>query len=473
MISSQLTEALYSFTKEEFREFGKFINSPFFNNRSEVIRFYNALKEFFPGFDSKQFTKENLFSFVYPSRKYSDVLMRKLVSLMTKSAMDYIVIKGFRKDELDYNVKLFYNLYERKMPYAVEKKAKLVEKLLNNSKHTYEYYEAKSKYTSWLTAYSLNRNESATIPKYQKELDDLIETFLAGMLINYNRLITFSKMYNVKYDLKFFEEVMNFLNKHDYRDSALISLYHNLILLSKSEDAKYFTRLRKYWIKFEDKLTDLEHYIIYVALYNYCINRKNKGESSYSRIQFEITKNYFSKKKIPEEIGYIQSNMFAAVVINAAALKEFKWVTEFIKNYSSFLDPHTAGESLNYAHSVIEFEKGSFERSLKYLSVINPERIVRKIRVKNIAIMNFYELNYPDELESALDAYRHFLTRKTEINPSNLLMSRNFLKFVTGLNKLRSNYSKDGAWTLLKAAEKSPYFFHKDWVLEKINELKK
>jgi len=44
MENSQLTEALQTLSKEEFREFGKFLRSPFFNNRSEVIRLYEFLK---------------------------------------------------------------------------------------------------------------------------------------------------------------------------------------------------------------------------------------------------------------------------------------------------------------------------------------------------------------------------------------------------------------------------------------------
>lgn len=471
MISSQVIEALKSFTKEELREFGKFLNSPFFNNRNEVVRFYNVLKRFYPKFDSEQLTKQYIFGNVYPDKKYNDVLMRKLVSLTANLAMDYIVINRFKKDELDYNVNLISTLFEKKMHNALEKKSRHVEKLLNNSKHTYQYYEAKSKYTSWITAHRLNKNESATIPKYQKELDDLVESFLAGMLINYNRLITFSKMYNVKYDMKFFEEVMDFLNTHDYKDSTLITLYHNLVLLLKKEDESYFFQLRKYWNKFENKLTELEHHIIFVALNNYCINKKIKGFGNYNKIQFEITKKYFGRKKLPKEIGHIQSNLFSSAITNAAVLKEFKWISEFTKNYKSFLDPLTAEETIYYAYSVVEFEKGCFEKSLKHLSVINPERIIRKIKIKNIAIMNFYELNYTDELESALDAYRHFLKRKKEINPVNLLMSKYFLRFVSGLSKLRSNYTKDGAWSLLKAAEKAPYFIHKEWVLKKINEL--
>jgi hypothetical protein len=471
MEKSQLTEILRSFTKAEFREFGKFVRSPYHNNRAEVVRFYDSVRKYYPFFKSKSFNAERVFSEVYPQKKYSNVIMRKLISLVTAQAMDFYAITTFKANKLDYNVKLVSTLYERNLPVIFEKKSKNMERLLHNSKHTVEYYEAKFQFTSWLTAHLINKNESATVPKYQNELDDFIEYFLIVVLMKYHRLRTFSNMYNVKYDFKLYDKVIEFLDKHDYKDSTLVSLYHNLVMLSDTEEEKYFLELLKFWEKFEDKLTDMLQHIIYVTLYNHCINRKQKGEVKYQKLQFDITKKYFKKNIFPKDVGYIQPNLFAAAVQNAAKLKEFDWISGFINNYKERLDPETAEETTNYSFAIVEFEKGGYEISLKYLSTIQPERLNRKISVKNLLIRIYYELGYTEEVIQAIDSYRHFLHREKNITPKYLEMNTHFLNFVSELNKLRINKDADDVRLLRKKVEKTPYFNLKEWILDKAGEL--
>ncbi|NOS84668.1 MAG: hypothetical protein HOP31_05965 [Ignavibacteria bacterium] len=473
MEKSQLAEALRSLNKDEFREFGKFVRSPYHNNRSEVIRFYDAVKKYYPSLESKGLESRKIFSAVYPGKKYSDVTMRKVISLTTNLVMEYIAVSGFRKYELEYNIKLLSELFERNLSSLFDKKAKSMEALLNKSKHTVEYYEAKSKYTSWLTEHLNNKSESATVPKYQNELDDFVEYFLIVLLMKYHRLRTMSKMYNAKYDFKLYKEVIEFLSKHDYKGSTLVSLYHNLAMLSSTEEEKYFIALMEFWDRSEDKLNDLMQHIIYVALYNHCINRKQKGEAEYHKLQFSITKKYFEKNIFPKDVGFIQQNLFEAVVQNAAKLKEFEWVTGFIKNYKSRLDPQTAEETIDYSFALIEFEKGNYEKSLKYLSTIQTERIMKKMGVKNLLIRIYFELGYTEELIQAIDSYRHYLHREKNITPQKLEMTTNFLNFVSELIKLGINITPENIFLIQKKVEKVPYFNLKEWVLEKTDELLK
>src|SRR5688572_27860837 len=56
--------------KDELKEFGKFVYSPFHNNRAEVCRFFDEIKIFHPEFSGKDFTKEVVFQKLYPKDKY-------------------------------------------------------------------------------------------------------------------------------------------------------------------------------------------------------------------------------------------------------------------------------------------------------------------------------------------------------------------------------------------------------------------
>src|SRR5258706_14034499 len=77
---------LKTFTGDEMREFGKFVNSPFHNNRSEVRRYFSEIKRFYPSFQQSNFSKEEIFSRIHPDKKYRDDVIRRLSSNLFRLA---------------------------------------------------------------------------------------------------------------------------------------------------------------------------------------------------------------------------------------------------------------------------------------------------------------------------------------------------------------------------------------------------
>src|SRR5437773_7442006 len=101
--NSSLVQILKSLTVEEMREFDKFVHSPFHNNRSEVTRFFDEIKKYYPDFENKDFSKEKVYSKLYPGKKYRDDVVRRLTSNLFKAGEDYCSYKMYRKDPMDYN----------------------------------------------------------------------------------------------------------------------------------------------------------------------------------------------------------------------------------------------------------------------------------------------------------------------------------------------------------------------------------
>ncbi|HRB01038.1 MAG TPA: hypothetical protein PK294_11430 [Ignavibacteria bacterium] len=141
MENSQLIESLRTLDKNEIKEFGKFIRSPYFNNRSEVIRFFNYIKKFFPEFKSNELKEEIIFKNVYPDKKYSSVMTRKLISLTLNLLLDFLTIEDFKENKNDYNVKMLDMLRKRKLPALFQKRSRITGKNLDISTLDIYYYE--------------------------------------------------------------------------------------------------------------------------------------------------------------------------------------------------------------------------------------------------------------------------------------------------------------------------------------------
>ena len=466
LINSQLIEALGSLDKNEFREFGKFVNSPFFNNRSEVIRFFGAIKKFYPDFRANKINDELIFKLVYPTKKFNPVLLRKLVSLLSNYLLDFFAISKFQSGRIEYNVKLVDCLRERKLNKLFEKKLRSVEDLFKTSTHTFGYYEYKFNLTTIKNGYYLHTNEGEMINGFQKEIDDFSEYFLSVMLLLYVRLSEWSKARSISFDLKFYNEVMQHMEKHDYSKVPLVNLYYNMLKLLETEEEKYFFELQKGRIKFEKFISSADEYNIAITMMQYCYKKVQKGDSNFRRKQFEVVNIVLDKNMIPP--GNIEPYFFINSIRNAAIIKEFDWCCNFIEKYESRLNKDRLNETLYFSNALIAFYKSKYEDALKHISAFNTERSTLKTEFRNIQLVIYYELNYNDELFSLIDSYRHFLNRDKDIAEKTRELSLEFIRIVSKLVSYSQDEDVESAVLLKNEVLKYPYFNFKEWFLSKL-----
>src|SRR2546428_7800051 len=91
MVKSKAIDIIRTFTPVEFKEFGKFVRSPYFNENRKLAELHGLLKRYYPDFSRKSFTKENLYVKLFGGRKYNDGTMRKLLSGMHILAERYMI----------------------------------------------------------------------------------------------------------------------------------------------------------------------------------------------------------------------------------------------------------------------------------------------------------------------------------------------------------------------------------------------
>lgn len=469
MKNSQIYNALRSLTQNEFHEFGKFINSPYFNNRSEVIRFYDAVKKHYPDFNIKKVNEEMIFSKIYPKKIFNDVLLRKVFSLTTNLVADFLAISSFKENELEYNVKIADKLREKKLSVMFEKRSKIIESLFDTFPHTFAYYESKFNFTTLKNGYFLHTDEGKMIKGFQKEIDDFMEYFLSVSLLLYIRLSEWSKARSIKFDLKFYDEVLNHIKKYDYNNNPLINLYYNMLMLLNTEEEKYFYELQQGRKNFENKLSPGDDYNAVITLMQYCYKKVQKGDSDFRRRQFEMVNIVLDKNMLPP--GNIEPYFFINSVRNAAFIREFEWCTNFIEKYKSQLNKERLSETVSFSNALLEFYKGNYDTALNCISAFNTERSTIKTEFRNIQLIIYYELNFTDMLYSLIDSYKHFLSRDKDIAEKTKEMCSDFIKMFVKLEKIKHDENSEAAILLKNEVEKKPYFNMKEWFFLKLDEI--
>ena len=97
MLSSSLTDILRSFSKKEIKEFGLFVESPYYNTSEATTKLYYEIIKFYPAFSSRNYDKEYLFSKVYPGGILKEDLLRKLLSNLIKLTNEFLKQESVKK----------------------------------------------------------------------------------------------------------------------------------------------------------------------------------------------------------------------------------------------------------------------------------------------------------------------------------------------------------------------------------------
>jgi hypothetical protein len=126
----------------------------------------------------------------------------------------------------------------------------------------------------------------------------------------------------------------------------------------------------------------------------------------------------------------------------------------------------------------ISYRKKEFDKALEYFSKTNFKLYLMKVMVKSYSLRIFYEQGMTEQVISSIDTFRHYLKSETLIAEDQKTAHYEFLKLISELQdlKLEGINKKNSAeiGLLKKRIDKmsSNPLGAKNWLIEKINELK-
>ncbi len=124
MNKSILIEQLCKFSTKEVKEFGDFVNSPFFNKNQSVIRLFEYLRKLYPDFDEEKLDKEYAYENIFPNTQYNDGFMRTIMFNLSNLAESFLAYQGFKSKKFAERRYLLHELNERDLNRQIEKNMK-------------------------------------------------------------------------------------------------------------------------------------------------------------------------------------------------------------------------------------------------------------------------------------------------------------------------------------------------------------
>ncbi|HMS65746.1 MAG TPA: hypothetical protein PKD83_10905 [Ignavibacteria bacterium] len=84
MLNTSLLEILRTFDKAELKRFEDFVQSPYFNKKTIIIKLFKNLKKYAPDFKKDNLKREIVWKSLYPEKEFNYGVMKNLIYDLTQ-----------------------------------------------------------------------------------------------------------------------------------------------------------------------------------------------------------------------------------------------------------------------------------------------------------------------------------------------------------------------------------------------------
>jgi len=447
--NSKLIKLIKSLDQYEIRQFRDFLNSPSFNKRKSLPVLFDELKKYYPDFDDIGSKEKQLYSKVYPGESFDYFKLKNAYSDLFNLGKEFLSFLKFKKDNQTKEKYLLEELRLRRLNKIFEQELKSAMKEMKKNYVIDEYYlnhQIILTYEKMSYLIALRPNENI---HYQQEMLELFLTYaLIKILKSYNVMLHEMKQNNCSFDMYMFDEIMQFLDKKKF-DNPTLEVYYDIINLERNNTDDNFFILKETAEKNIEKLSDYDKYMVFLHLNSFCMNEYNlKCRTDLMNEHFRLIKEKDGWDNIPgKKILYPD---FLNEVKIAARAGEIEWAESYIEK-NKYILVEGKEDTLNFCNGLIEYKKGNHDKALELLAKTNFPNFILKLQVKILELQIFYEMEYFDQVVSAIDNFRHYVKREDTIKADFKKMFTEFLNITGGMIKFKTgSYGKDKNYYLNK-----------------------
>jgi hypothetical protein len=460
MQNSQLVQLLQAFSPQEKKEIRRFLNSPYFNTRTDTLRLFEY------GCTTKNWDKEAVKSAVFGQPTTSDEQLRLLMTYLMRLLETWIAQKEFDENTTQQNLLLASGLRKRGLTTAFERQKKWLEKHLGQQPlRDVTFYDA-----HYHLHWEMHQLVSSTKPTYTEHLEKASVAADIAYIAQKMRIICLSAAQQEVYSSDFYaaweKEVVAFAEQYFAEQEVVVAIYlHCYKMLRQPHEEVHFQRFKTMLLDSLRLFAPDENKGFFVWAINYCVKRLNQGQKHYFK---EVTDLYKSglEQGILLENGEISTYTYYNVVVAGLQTQDLEWVNFFIYQYKNQLPKQHRDSAFSFCLARLEYTQKNFGAVLELLQKVNYRDTLVNLAAKTLLLKTWFELQEYEALQSHLDAMRNFIHRKKVLgyHRTNYLNIIKYTDKILNLNKL----DKSEQQKLRESIQKEENLTEREWLLEKL-----
>ncbi|MBN8583938.1 MAG: hypothetical protein J0M37_02495 [Ignavibacteria bacterium] len=482
MKETKLFKLLHTFSLKEIKELELFVNSPFFTSgknysTEKVVKLMNIITGLYP-FDERNFPgKEQIYSLLYPGKKYNDPVLRNLFSNLYGLAEEYLKIKRFKENSFEGEHYLLIEFFERRLNKEFEKQTGRNYSILKERIHSPEYFYDKHRTDDYNHHY-LSGSEGFKYNETQEMINSFHMFYISRVMQLFLLAVNLENMINFRFTLPLYEEVLKHINESPslFEENKLILIYYNLVLMLRTKEEKFYYSLKELFSRNYSVLETVDRNNLFICLGNYCLDKISQGDEKFHLEKFDNDCAYLSSGLIYRKQSFNVS-LFLGIAMNAVKLRKFEWTENFLKENISRVSADSKLFCENYISAEILYAQKNYGEALKKLAVISTDFPYHKQMMRNLTAKIYFDLNYFDETESVINSSLKFLKGDFGQQEDVKKDMKLFLKYLGLLLKIKQQLKEKNkaGFTELSLLKKElasiQHFRNKDWLNEAIGKL--
>jgi len=485
MQNTSFIEIMRVLDKEELKRFDAFLNSPYFNTRSHVIKLFAVIKKYAPDFSDSALDKEEIWKKISPGKKYNYGIFKNIIYDITKLAERFLETEGLIENDQQRMKNLLKKLGDRHLENIFMNKYNSFEKNYFKSSKFYNEY-----YSNYLDLKESRFLMQAFDPKLRSKListdisEMLIFDFIAKFSVNYNNMYIEKTEYNEQPENDFIKMFSDKVFKDAEIEEYVVKLssgsnrnYKVMLVFFKMMKSYLNPQNIEYYFDFKNILFEYDKYIseaalrrLYASLGSALDNCTATQKLNKNRELFEIISHLAGKNIFLSENGKVIPTLYLLAVKLSGYLKEEVFLEKLIKEYLPKLDPELKDNFNIYSLAFLHFSRNEFDKALEYTNRISIDTFQMKYFLRNLQFIISYEKDDYDMFQYLSDSHRHFLSKNKSVSVSYKESNLKFLNYTNSIFKLKESKDKKEI-DFMKNAVLNDSVVNKQWLLEKIDEL--
>lgn len=459
MEQTPLVKTIQSLKPAEARDFRKFLQSPFFNHRTDVLQLFDYIlsktmeqKEVDAGSRavksppdwSKSAAHDHLF-FNEKSKKaatapdFDDGAVRHVMSFLFLQLKNWLAYSEWAEDENDVNLAICRALKKRGLDPVFEKELKSsLRSLASTAERStgFLFLEYQFALENW--EYSRKNNRSGI--ETPSVMGDAFGAYVAATVLRQGcAALSRQAISSSAFELPFLEETVARIEKGGFAGSMLVQLYYRgFMALKKPDDLDNFRALSKLLNEQLSVLSQSEMHEIWMLALNFCIKKLNSGERSFMQEAFELYRTGLERRIMMED-GVLTKYTWKNVLKLGLAVGELDWCRQYLDDYKPFLPAKERESIWRLGLATWHFGVKDYDAVLDLLRNSEFRDPLANLDARRMILRIYYEKGETMALESLLDSFRIYMRRHRADTGYHRESFQNLVGFVRRLMKLEKN----------------------------------
>ena len=475
MKNYKLFDLIRNISKQEFRAFGDFVESPYYNKSRKSAEFYALLLKNYDFIVSRNVSSNDIFNRLNTRKKISRENFWKLTSGLSALIDEYFIADQFRTEKYLRKNMLLESYRNRNLQKQFNSLCReVIDSMETETSKGISYFENLTHFYFQRISFGEKTGEKVNDEDIRKLFENLKMFFIITNITGFGVIAGYSSNFALSYRkyMWFFDEVLEHLKKNEtyYRKKYISGYAFYLIVLcwKNFKTGSHYTRLKKTVLGNRDKFSGnlLRH--ILLNMLGYSLEKLRSGEEKYLKEVFLVNK-IIEEHKLALYGQHIGGEYFCAVVENAVNFNEIEWTENFIKKYKDYISPEFKVSSISLSLARLNFKLKKYSQTLGNLQNIENLTPYFYINHKIISIQTFYETGSVNNIPHLISSVNKYLQRKKDMD---LTLRESCGKFIYYISRLLKSRGKKNYPALKKQLYNENYFPHKKWIQEKTEEVK-